>query len=578
MLGVGVLAWDYAQHAAALSNYSLFWLGMALCLAGTLVIGLRPALQGWEHVYALGALGAALWLPYFLRSPVRLIFPDELYHYQIAQLMLERGHTDVPVLQYPIPGEFPGIEMVALNVMSATGLSIDVVVRLVTLLIHILIPLLAYLIGRGLSHNKYFGFLAALIYISNTSYYFFHSIFSYETLGITMVLTVWALLTRNARAGVTRRDLLLIVPALIAAAATHHLSSYMLAFTVVVAWLSTRFLPKRRGDMLGVVALLSVLFPILWLKFRTVNAWTYLTQELASRIDGIKHVLNQSKSSRALFQGSPLPHLERLLDFAYPPLLALLAVLGLYLLFRRRGWRSAPRMFTALAIGGPVAWLVSTPGVLTPSSDAIFRAWPFLFVGLSMFCALGLFAAYNWLRSKARIASVALVSVVTALLLLGGISIGDNQAGRFALVHPQHAAGPEDITADAVTAAQWLEHTAGRYHLVVGDDASSTTFASFGFQRAPIWGAWVPFLATNPVLVSRYLRETQTEYVVVDQRDSQLLPRYPYYYGQAELYFLKSLGYSLSTPFPAGLIAKFDDVRSLTRIYDNGNIHIYKQS
>src|SRR5579884_3756280 len=143
VLGVGVLAWDYAQHAAALSNYGLFWLGMALCLAGTLTMGLRPAARGWEHVYALGAFGAALWLPYFLRSPVRLIFPDELYHYQIAQLMLERGHTDVPVLQYPIPGEFPGIELVALHLMSATGLSIDVVVRLVTLLIHILIPLLA---------------------------------------------------------------------------------------------------------------------------------------------------------------------------------------------------------------------------------------------------------------------------------------------------------------------------------------------------------------------------------------------------------------------------------------------------
>ena len=54
-------------------------------------------------------------------------------------------------------------------------------------------------------------------------------------------------------------------------------------------------------------------------------------------------------SSRALFQGSPLPTPERLLDFIYVPTLVFLGLAGLGLILWRLGVRHAPAFSLALA-------------------------------------------------------------------------------------------------------------------------------------------------------------------------------------------------------------------------------------
>jgi hypothetical protein len=185
--------------------------------------------------------------------------------------------------------------------------------------------------------------------------------------------------------------------------------------------------------------------------------------------------------------------------------------------------------------------------------------------------------AQSWVaRRVGRPVGLVVTFVLLAVLFTGGISVGDNQAGRFPTVHPAKAAGPEDLTKDMVTAAQWLEHTTGRYHSIVGDGASQLAFATYGFQRAHTWGNWIPFLDRRPAQLTRYLRTSGTQYIIVDRRITQLLPRYQFYFGQSEIYAAHGPGYNFNRPFPAQLVAKFDRVSTLDRIYDNGNIRIYK--
>src|SRR3954451_6645462 len=69
----------------------------------------------------------------------------------------------------------------------------DAVIRGVTLVIHAKLPLGAYLPAKGVGMGRRGAFLAGLVYCANTSFSFFHSVFSYESLGILLFLAVWAM-------------------------------------------------------------------------------------------------------------------------------------------------------------------------------------------------------------------------------------------------------------------------------------------------------------------------------------------------------------------------------------------------
>ncbi|MEO8285770.1 MAG: hypothetical protein ABI670_04995 [Chloroflexota bacterium] len=572
MIGVGIIAWDYAFLLLRPANYAWFWAGVALCFLAVLGVGIGESARMWEQVTSLAAFGAALYIPYFLRSPTRLIFADELYHYQTMRLLLEQGNTDIPLTKYPIPGEFPGLEFATTGLMSTTGLSLDVAMRVITLCFHMLLPVLAYMVARGLNLGPRTSMVAALVYMANTSYFFFHSAFSYESLGIVFVLSIWALLVRHGGEQIEKRDVATILLLLAGIAVTHHISSYLLAASLTVAWFSMRVLKRPGYKTMAWITLASIVLPVVWLLFGTERATYYLSTSITLRMQSIYRAIFEQRTPRRLFSESSLPDLERLIDFAYAPMLVLLCLAGLFIVFRRIGWRKSPVLLLALAIFGPLAWLASTPAVLTPAGELAYRSWPFLFLGVAMYGAI---AITNMGKKWPNIQRV-IVVVVPALLLIGGISLGDNQGGRFRTLEPTRAAGPESLTGDLVSAAQWLERTAGRWHLMTSDSNTEVAFATSGFQRANVWANWDLFLAPNPEQVAPFVRSTGTEYVVVDRRITRLQPRYQAYFGSPEVFALQQQGYDPSKGFPVALVDKFDRARSLNRIYDNGNIWIYK--
>src|SRR5437764_8657655 len=95
--GAAVLISDYAWLPGAPTDYVLFWLGILACFASVAFAGLRSRATERAQVIGLSALGAVLWLPYFLRSPRQPIFVDELFHFQALDMIAARGHTKLPV-------------------------------------------------------------------------------------------------------------------------------------------------------------------------------------------------------------------------------------------------------------------------------------------------------------------------------------------------------------------------------------------------------------------------------------------------------------------------------------------------
>lgn len=600
LLFLGILAllgtYSYGYQLPRPYNYLHFWVALGICLLGTLLYGLNDQARTRHHLTALAAFGAITWLPHFLRSPYQSLFSDELFHFQILQQIVETGHNRLPITFYPIPGEFPGLHFSALALAGATGLPLEWSARLLTLVIHAAIPTLAYVTARGFGLLRRGAFIAALIYIANTSYYFFHAVFSYETLGVFFVLAVWSLLSRR-NASLTRRDLWLAVPLLAGLAVTHHISSYILALTLVMAWaargLAQRFGPAEaratlsEGISTGICTLLAIGLPIAWAAIGTVRTVPYLANSFAARLgsiaSSIAKMFGERSESRALFQGSPLPLAERLLDFAYVPLLLLLALGGVGLIAWRLRLRHAPAIALALAPCGPLAWFVTVPAVLTPASELAYRSWPFLFLGVALFASIALTMLASVIGSSSRRwlapAGWPLAALILAVLLFGGISIGDDQAGRFPQATPTKAAGPEVITPDLTSAARWIEATYGRYSQIVGDGTTQMIFATLGFQKATGWGEWTPFLAATPGEVSQYMAETQTRFLVADRRITTLPPRYGYYFSDAEIYLPEAQqgGREPGDPLPAAWLDKFDRVPDLARTYDNGNIQIFER-
>ena len=601
LLGVATLAWDYAALPAPPLDHLLYWAGLGLAYLGIAAIGTVARPRAPRQLVALAILGAVTWLPYLLRSPDRLLFVDELFHRDVLSRMLQTGHASgLAVTMFPLPGTFPGLENATVGLIGWTGLPMDAAIRVMTLAIHVTIPMLAYLGARGVGIGQRGAFLAGLVYCANTSFFFFHSVFSYESLGILLFLAVWAMvaLYRGApRPHVVpppgrfllalsglgpkgeplslpadRRRLLLVLgalPLLAGIAVTHHLSSYLLAASLVVAWVATRFARARSTKGIRDLAVLSIVFAAAWLVASIDRVGPYLYNALVARLQAVVDTLLIERSQpRPLFANADQPSLERMLAFSYPPLVLVLSLVGLWVAWR---FRARSVLWLPFALVGPIAWILTTPAVVTRSGELAYRAWPFLFLGVSVFVALALLVIareVDRIRPGAgRIAALA----IAATLLFGGISIGENQAGRFP-GPPTTAAGGATNTEDVVAAARWLLATAGPGHVVATDVGTAVPFSTDGEQRILPWQAWYPFVAGDPVEIATFVRESGTEYVVVDDRITLLPPRYGSYFGSPTIPSDVDPG----VPFPADLVAALDNVPALTRVYDGPNIRIYR--
>ncbi|HEV7752261.1 MAG TPA: hypothetical protein VGO71_12015 [Baekduia sp.] len=573
-VGARILVGAFGPDVLAADRPLLFWLGLVCCVAAVGAHGLRRATRPWERVGGLTALGTVMYLPYYLRSPANALFSDDLYHRQVVQQIDELGRTNVHPTLYPIPGEFPGLEQATLALHGMTGLGLGTLERLVPLAAHTSMPVVAYVLARGVGLPSRTAFLAALIFVGNKAFFFFHSAFAYETLGMLLVMTTLALIAHAARdRAPVRRYGLPVLVALSATVITHHVSSYLLivCLTLIAGFaVVTRSQQRRIAVALPAIA---VALAAAWLLLGATAASTYLSNGIHARLTTIVNAITREGSgTRKLFAQSALPTSERLLGYVATFTVLVLCVLGAYAVFRLRRRRPLGPLTYAFFVFGPLLWVVTAPSIVTPGAELAYRSWPFLFLGVGLFGAIALRRVEQGMRHRGPVLARGVMIAVVMVVIAGGVVVGDNEAGRFPRP-PRTAAGPETVTGDSIAAARWFDRRAGRYNRFVADNGSQLVFATFGFQEALGYGNWLPFVAPSTPKIPDRLRDLGVQYVVIDRRVAELPPRYGYYFGQEELY-AAGLAFSGRT-FPRRLIDRFDDVPTLDRIYDNGNIVIY---
>jgi hypothetical protein len=585
LIGFGLLGQAYTSPAGGPAAYALYWSGLGACFVGTVVIGISRGARPHHHMAALAALGLGMYLPSYLRNPAYPLFQDELFHIQTLQLMLDYGTTHVPITNFPIAGAYPGLELVGLAVMSASGLSLDVVVRIIPIAIHMAIPLVAYFALTSTGLRSAHAFFGALVYMANWGYYWFHSTFSYESLGALLFLMIVGFGVRltqpNRRAWVATTLVALLTG--VAIVITHHISG---AITIgVLLTFAAAFKLKvsgRRSPLLD-LALFCLVVWIGWLVYQAGTTILYLGGNFVDRITNLLALFQgNSNSTRSLFWNSASPLPEQFVAYLYPVIALMLISLGLYQqgVPVLRSWRSSRTLDIsaarlALAVVGPLLWLATAPGVLTRTADVVYRSWSFLFLGVALFATLGV---RPWLIDRSRWSTLRTATVygVVGLLLGGAVILSGNQAGRFRTTEVHSSAGPEDFTEDMVSAARWLGTDAGRFHFVIGDATSAVGFAVWGMQKTN-QGVWPIYYTTDPQLAQTYANDMRAEYITVDMRDARYLPRYGFYFDSFEFLDLRR-AVSLGQLLPLEDLAKFDQMPALRRIYDNGDIVVYQNS
>ena len=275
-----------------------------------------------------------------------------------------------------------------------------------------------------------------------------------------------------------------------------------------------------------------------------------------------------------LFGTQSLPLPERIVGYAYPAVLLLLCLAGMFVLLRRWQALAPGPLLVALLILGPGLWMVS---VLAMVGGSIGGRLPSMALPLPRRGALR--------GVSASVSSTACTTVprsVRRAAVVGIVGARDGgrrswsattSAGGSRGRHPPAQRVPSPSPTPPIAAARWLLRTTGRDHAVVGDRGSELVFGTFGEQQPLSATTPVPFVAKTPARMARELERLGASYVVIDRRISLLPPRFGYYFGPEELAASNRSLYG--QPFPLAQLDKLDRVRTLSLMYDNGTTAVY---
>jgi hypothetical protein len=473
-----------------------------------------------------------------------------------------------------------------------------------------------YLVVEMRSGSQRLAGIAATLAICYPNFLFFSAQFSYESLALPLTgLVILAVLSsRDARPG---KRSILGVALLIAGAivVTHHLTSFLFAgflfLCVVVVTVRPRLFdslalrlsrftcralrlhsstaadalaaaasdnenrPEGRALFAGIFLLVG-LAAVSWMLTVGTLVIHYLGPLAANALLGTVHVIHAPGGARPLFHAANprtvAPPWERLVAFGSVGLTLLGLLLGVLAvltvlpgLLRRVPRQTVHAALVAVAMGYPAVLLLR----LVPSgAEMSNRLLDFLAVPLGLVLATGVSAL--WLRQAGGAVRRLIFLVWFAVLFAGSVVIGTPQWAR--LPGPYIVGGDtRSVQPESLDAALWTHRYLGAGNRLIADNTNGLLMGSYGTQD-PVYGlSWLYFTPTLDATALRALRIHDVQYVVVDGRLSRDLPVTGYYFEGGE----PQAG-EHTHPIPLTRLDKFNRVGSFDRIFDSGNIHIYR--
>jgi hypothetical protein len=476
----------------------------------------------------------------------------------------------------PLATHYPGLSSITAFLSEASGLSVFTVGNILILAARVLMLLsLLVFFGRLLASPRVAG-LAVLLYAANPAFFYFDAQFSYESLALPLAVVILTLAFVGPFEGTRNRIVMgTCAFAALGVVVTHHVSSYGLALLMLTfaagLWL---FEPDNRplARRLAILGLFTAAAATLWWTFVAGDTWRYLSKDIGSNLNAVPNFVTGDTGARSPFSGTafPIPSYEIWASYLGVFVLGLSYVIGTV-----SSWAADPdrrgRYAACIVVGA--LYFLSLPLQLLQEAGAAPiapRIWEFSFIGLAPIAALGLrrLALARWPATGVA-AAVSLV-----MILASGVVIRSGDNIRFPGPYLP-SSGPRAVTPDAVAAARWLNREYGPGRVVMGDFTLASVFGSYGGAKPASYQnygvrPWRVFFSSRLNGPGRFeLDQSATEFVAVDRRLTKKQPYTDFYFSDAEPERQARL-------LPESYLRKFDTSPEFERVYEGGNIAIYR--
>jgi hypothetical protein len=546
-----------------------YWLGQALILvpsAARLLSRRTVTAAGTATVVIV--MTVAEYLVKICYSPVAFTFPDELEHWRGTTDILQTSALFTPNNLLPISSLYPGLEEVTSALSAITGLPVFISGLIVAGAAHLLFVCLLYLLFRHISGSTRLAGIAVLLYVGNSHFQSFDSMFAYQTLALAFLgltlLAAWRLTAPEP----SRKPVGWLTIALVgifATVVTHHVTSYMLVATpVLITRVSGRVGHHRSAAWLAALAWLAAVSVVGWLMFVARPTVSYLQPVVGDMLQGLGSVFSSAQARATPLSGGPLG--DWVLSAAAAGALSAMLPIGWWQVWRR--YRREP-WTVAMAVGSISWYVIVAVRLWAPDgSELAGRASTFVFIPAAYTAGLGvMYLAQTGRGWAARIAAAAALAG-TLTLIFDGLANGwppywERLPGPYRVAAYERSVEPEELAS-----ASWALAALGPGNRFATDFGNYPLLGSYGDQN-PVGD--VDYLYTSPRFTpsdADMVREESIRYVLVDIRLSQQLP------GEGG-YFPNSGPVRYIHPIPAANLRKFDHVPGVNRLYDSGNIVIY---
>ncbi len=553
-----------AGHGAAVVA---FWLGEAVIFAvpAALVLGRREpgeAQAAWLAV----ALATATYLVKYLYSPSFFEFSDEFLHLRTLTSLLASHHLFGVNYALPVSPGYPGLEIVTSGLMDLTGLGAFPAGLIVAGLAHLVFTTALYTLFRLVGGTSRIGLAAVTIYAANPHYQVFDAIFGYQTLALAFFALALLAVYKATRPGTSRPRVItawvLAAVFTAATAVTHHVTSYVLVGTAVLIAAAALLAGGRKNlaapacFAAGAVALV-----VLWTWRFSPGTVNYLSPAVSQLTDGVRSALTGHSAKTAATTALPEPAADKAASYALALLIMAVIPFGW-----RQVWRTQRDNAWALALAaGAAAYYpcVALPFVTADGSEYAGRLLTFVYIPVGYTLAVALTARPLTTLRRAGAAAGAVI------LLTGGIAMGwppwwERLPGSYVVDGFESG-----ITGESVAAANWAAVALPPGQRIAADYTNNLLFGTIGNQN-PVNGVSVLYCGTDWSLTDAVVaRQQAINYLVVDLRTSTYRPPDGTIFQEAN---------GCPAPLARADLAKFDAVPGMTRVYDSGNIIVYRLS
>lgn len=573
-MALGVLAVSAAYAAgragaaggAGAAATAMYWIGELIIFAPptALAVARRPPGDAAAAGLAV-ALATATYLVKYAYSPAFFTFPDELQHWRTLDTLLATHHLFGVNYVLPVSPAYPGLEIVASALIQLARVPAFAAGLLVAGLAHLLLAAALYALFRLVAGSPRIALGAVTVYATNPHFQVFDAIFGYQTLALPFLALALVSARLATRPGAGRpaaiRYWLLAAAFTAATVVTHHVTSYVLAATAALIAIAAAARRQRRAALTAAAFAASCTAAIaLWAWQIAPDTVGYLTPAANNLGDGIAAAFTGQVANSATSTATAAPLPER--GASYAVALLIMATLPF-------GWRQTWRdrrgdpWALALAAGSVAYYGCAALPLLSPDgSELAGRLFSFVYIPVGYTLATAFASRPGAVRWRATGAGAA------AILLAGGLATGwppwwERIPGRYIVDGFESGVTPE-----GVAAATWAGRELGHGQRVAADYTNSILLGSYG-DLSPVNGVAELFCGrawTNTD--AAVARQLAIGYLVTDLRTTTGTPATGSYFQSADT--------PCQAPIPRADLAKFDTTRGFERVYDSGNIAVYR--